>query len=226
MTADPQIGHDAEDQQAAHQRAEALPVAIRLAQADDLEHVLALHREAFADKFRGAFGQHGMERGVAVLALVWQRQGAAALRGVFVAEQHGTVVGTATMRTWEMGSDDGGVAEQIFRQQLGFWPMLRALLAFSLLDHQIERREGFVTSVAVAANQRRTGVARALLTHIEHEARVRGKRFLGLYVSAENRGALRLYQSLGFQEVRLQRSLMSRFLFGAGRWIYMRKDLR
>jgi ribosomal protein S18 acetylase RimI-like enzyme len=83
-----------------------------------------------------------------------------------------------------------------------------------------------VTSVAVAANQRRTGVARALLTHIEHEARVRGKRFLGLYVSAENRGALRLYQSLGFQEVRLQRSLMSRFLFGAGRWIYMRKDLR
>jgi ribosomal protein S18 acetylase RimI-like enzyme len=45
-------------------------------------------------------------------------------------------------------------------------------------------------------------------------------------VSAENHGALRLYQSLGFQGVRLHRSLMSRFLFGAGRWIYMRKDLR
>lgn len=212
-------------QPAARPAAGALPVAIRPARLDDIGLILALHREAFADKFGGAFGPGATERGVAALAAAWRRQGPPALRGMFVAEHEGAVIGTTTVRTWEMSGDDGGAAEIAFHEELGLWRAARSLFALSLLDHRIERREGFVTDVAVLAPYRRGGVARALLARAEQEALLRGKRFLGLYVSARNEGARSLYRDLGFYRVRVRRSFLAWLIFGQGRWVYMRKDI-
>ncbi|HMQ33258.1 MAG TPA: GNAT family N-acetyltransferase [Chloroflexaceae bacterium] len=212
-------------QPAARPAGGAVAVAIRPARLDDIGLILALHREAFADKFGGAFGAGATERGVAALAAAWRRQGPPALRGMFVAEHEGRVVGTTTVRTWEMSGDDGGAAEIAFHEELGLWGAARSLFALSLLDHRIERREGFVTDVAVLAPYRRGGVARALLARAEQEAMLRGKRFLGLYVSARNEGARSLYSGLGFRNVRVRRSLLAWLIFGQGRWVYMRKDL-
>lgn len=212
-------------QQAARSSAGPLPVTIRPARLDDIGLILELHREAFADKFGGAFGTGATDRGVAALAAAWRRQGSPALRGMFVAEHEGAVVGTTTVRTWEMSSDDGGAAEIAFQQELGVWRATRSLFALSLLDHRIERREGFITDVAVLASFRRGGVARALLARAEQEAVLRGKRFLGLYVSAGNQGARALYRDLGFYNLRTRRSLLTWLIFGQGRWVYMRKDL-
>lgn len=203
----------------------AVQATIRPARLDDIALILELHREAFADKFGGAFGPDATDRGVAALAAAWRRQGPIALRGMFIAEYEGRVIGTTTVRTWEMTSDDGGAAEIAFHQELGLWRAIRSLFALSLLDHQIERREGFVTDVAVLAPYRRGGVARALLARAEQEAQLRNKRFLGLYVSARNEGARALYHSLGFYDVRVRRSLLAWLIFGQGRWVYMRKDL-
>lgn len=212
-------------QQAARSAGGAIPVAIRPARLDDIDRILGLHREAFADKFGGAFGSGATDRGVAALAATWRRQGAPAMRGMFVAEYEGAVVGTTTVRTWEMGVDDGGAAEIAFQEELGLWRAARSLFALSLLDHRIERREGFITDVAVLAPYRRGGVARAMLARAEQEALLRGKRFLGLYVSARNQGARSLYGDLGFYTVRTRRSLLAWLIFGQGRWVYMRKDL-
>jgi ribosomal protein S18 acetylase RimI-like enzyme len=203
-----------------------IPALIRPARLDDVRLILALHRDAFADKFGGAFGADGAERGAAALEATWRRQGPAALRGMLVAEHEGAVIGTTTVRTCEMGSgDDGGAAEVAFHEQLGLWRAVRSLFALSLLDHRIERREGFITDVAVLGPYRRSGVARALLARAEQEAQLRGKRFLGLYVSAANAGARDLYQRVGFHSVRVRRSPLAWLFFGQGRWIYMRKDL-
>jgi ribosomal protein S18 acetylase RimI-like enzyme len=198
---------------------------VRTARLDDVAAILALHREAFADKFGGAFGRGGVDKGVKALAAAWRRQGQLAVRGMLVAEYEGEVIGTTTVRTWEMSGDDGGAAELAFQEELGFWRSMRSLFALSLLDHRIERGEGFITDVAVLAHYRRGGVARALLARAEQEARMRAKRFLGLYVSARNEGARVLYRSLGFREIRVRRSLIAWLLFGQGRWIYMRKEL-
>lgn len=201
------------------------PLTIRPARMDDIHAILALHREAFADKFGSAFGSAGAERGMAALASAWQRQGASALRGMFVAEYQQQIIGTTTVRTWEMGGDNSGAAELAFHEELGLFGAARSLFALSLLDHRIQRGEGFVTDVAVLAPYRRSGVARALLARAEQEARLRGKRFLGLYVAARNDAAQRLYRSLGFATVRVRRSLLAWLIFGQGRWYYMRKDL-
>lgn len=201
------------------------PLTIRAARMDDIHAILALHREAFADKFGSAFGACGAERGVAALASAWQRQGASALRGMFVAEYQQQIIGTTTVRTWEMSSDDSGAAELAFHEELGLFGAARSLFALSLLDHRIQHGEGFVTDVAVLAPYRRSGVARALLARAEQEARLRGKRFLGLYVAARNDAARRLYGSLGFSTIRVRRSFLAWLIFGQGSWHYMRKDL-
>lgn len=207
------------------QSATALQVVIRPAQLGDIYPILGLHREAFADKFGAAFGARGTARGVEAMAEAWRRQGMPALRGMLVAEADQQVIGTITLRTWEMGGDSSGTAELAFHQVLGVWGALRSIFALSLLDHQIDRAEGYVTDVAVLSNYRRRGVAQALLARAEGEARLRRKRYLALYVGAKNLGAIDLYRRFGFADWRTRRSLLAGWMLRQSAWIFMRKEL-
>jgi ribosomal protein S18 acetylase RimI-like enzyme len=135
------------------------------------------------------------------------------------------VVGTTTLRTWEMGGDNTGAAEMAFHQVLGTWGVLRSTFALSLVDHQIDRAEGFISDVAVLGPYRRRGIARALLTRAEEEARIRRKRYLGLYVSGSNQAAQELYLRLGFITRRVRRSLLAGLILHQRTWVYMRKEL-
>jgi ribosomal protein S18 acetylase RimI-like enzyme len=202
-----------------------LTIDIRPARMDDVYPILGLHREAFADKFGAAFGARGAARGIEAMAEAWRRQGANALRGMLVAIADSQVIGTITLRTWEMGSDNSGAAELAFHQVLGAWGAMRSIFALSLLDHLIGRDEGYITDVAVLSAYRRRGVAQALLARAEEDARIRRKRFLGLYVSAANQAARRLYLHAGFVEHHKRRSLLAGWLLRQRVWIYMRKDV-
>lgn len=200
-------------------------IEIRPARMDDIYPILRLHCEAFADKFGAAFGTQGTARGIEAMAEAWRRQGASALRGMLVAWVDSQIVGTITIRTWEMSGDDGGAAEIAFHQVLGAWGAIRSIFALSLLDHQIDRSEGYITDVAVLGPYRRRGVARALLKRAEEEARLRRKRYLGLYVSASNQAARRLYEQAGFSQQHTRRSLLAGWLLRQSTWLYMRKNL-
>lgn len=207
------------------QRATSFAGHIRPARLEDIDPILTLQREAFADKFGGAFGQENIDKGVIALAASWRRQGPTSMRGMLVAEAHDTIVGTTTLRTSAMGNDDGAAAELAFQQALGAWGAARSLFALSILDHRIGRDEGFITDVAVLAPWRRQGVARDLLARAEEEARLKRKRYLGLYVSAANQQARPLYASLGYRDIRTRHSWAARFIFGQRSWVYMCKDL-
>jgi ribosomal protein S18 acetylase RimI-like enzyme len=198
---------------------------IRFARMEDIHPILHLHREAFADKFGVAFGAKGTDRGVEAMAEAWRKQGLSALRGMLVAVSEGQIIGTTSLRTWEMGGDMSGAAEIVFHRMLGTWGALRSIFTLSLLDHSIDRFEGYITDVAVLQQYRRRGIARALLMRARDEAQQRNKRFLGLYVSASNGGALRLYQQLGFAKSRIRRSIFAGLLLHQRSWIYMRKEL-
>lgn len=200
-----------------------LTIDIRPARMDDIYPILGLHREAFADKFGAAFGVRGTDRGVEAMAEAWRRQGVAALRGMLVACADSQIIGTITLRTWEMGNDNTGAAEMAFHQVLGPWGATRSIFALSLLDHPIARDEGYITDVAVLSPYRRRGVAQALLAQVEDDARLRRKRFLALYVSAGNLAARTLYAQAGFSEERKRRSLLAGWLLRQRTWIYMRK---
>ena len=202
-----------------------LTIEIRPARLGDVYPVLALHREAFADKFGAAFGTRRTAQGVEAMAEAWRRQGSSALRGMLVACVDMDVIGTITLRTWEMGGDDTAAAELAFQQVLGSWGAFRSIFALSLLDHTISRDEGYITDVAVLSEYRRRGVAQALLARAEDEARIRRKRYLALYVSGANRGAQTLYERVGFTPQRVRRSLLTSLILHQMSWVYMRKDL-
>ncbi len=200
-------------------------LVLRSATIHDINSILALHREAFADKFGRAFGHDGLARGSAALAAAWRRQGNRALRGMIVAEWQHQIIATTTLRTWELGEDDAIATETAFQQELGLWGATRSMFILSLLNHPIGRQEGFITDVAVLSEYRRRGVACALLQHAEKKARQHGKHYLALYVSSTNRGAIALYKQLGFYRARTRRSWLTRLCFGQRTWYYLRKDL-
>ncbi len=198
---------------------------IRPARLGDIAAIIDLHSRAFADTFGGAFGRGGIERGTQAIAAAWRRQGAVAMRGMLVAERDGQMIGTTTLRTWEMVCDDADSAELAFQEILGVWGAARSLFALSLLNHHIDHHEGFLADVAVLEAYRHSGVAHSLIARAEEDARARRKRFLGLYVSARNTCARSLYQSLGFTDARIRRSPLAWLFFGQGTWHYMRKSL-
>ena len=208
-----------------HAATEPLTIDIRPARLDDIYQILNLHREAFADKFGAAFGSRGVARGIEAMAEAWRRQGSSALRGMQVAWADDLIIGTITLRTWEMGADDSGSAELAFQKVLGSWGAIRSIFALSLLDHQIDRDEGYITDVAVLGAYRRRGVAQSLLAQAEEEARLRRKRYAGLYVSAANQAARSLYVRAGFTVQRTRRSLLAGIILHQHAWVYMRKNL-
>lgn len=200
---------------------------VRPASLHDINAILVLHQQAFADKFGSAFGQGegGLMRGAAALEAAWRYQNGRALRGMLVAEWQHRIIGTTTLRTWELGDDDSEAIETAFQQVLGVWGALRSMFVLSLLNHRIARTEGFITDVAVDEAFQRRGVATALLVEAETVARRRRKHHLGLYVSSTNQGAITLYKQFGFNIQHTRHSLLTRIFFGHRTWYYMRKTL-
>lgn len=201
-------------------------IIIRAAQLDDIYNILSLHREAFSDKFGAAFGLRGSDLGVEAMAEAWRRQGVLALRGMLVAVLDQHIVGTISMRTSDSIGDNNGAAEHAFHQVLGHWRALRSIMVLSILDHHIDQAEAYITDVAVLHAFRRRGIAHSMLERVEQEARNHGKRYLGLYVSASNSTARRLYELHGFYQQRSRYSFLSACMLREPKWFYMRKDLR
>src|SRR5688572_11703940 len=106
---------------------EPQPLDIRPALMEDLEAMLDLHVVAFNDKFRATFGVKHIEHGRAAMVRAHQLQGMQSLAGMYVARLDGEVVGTITLRTWDMHVDDPMATERAFYQTLGFWRTVRAL---------------------------------------------------------------------------------------------------
>ncbi|TFD06616.1 MULTISPECIES: ribosomal protein S18-alanine N-acetyltransferase [unclassified Cryobacterium] len=65
--------------------------------------------------------------------------------------------------------------------------------------------EGDIQTIAVAESARGRGLGRTLMQALINEARKRGARLIFLEVRADNPGAQRLYERLGFIEVGVRR---------------------
>lgn len=212
---------------AASQESISIPdIHIRAAEMRDINTILVLHCEAFADKFGGAFGTKGVTKGATAMANAWKRQGSSSLAGMLVAELDSQIIGTIMLRTYEMDNDQNYATELAFQQTLGIWGAAWSIFALSLLSHKIGKYEGFITDVAVLKPFRRRGVAQKLLVEAEKKARAQNKSYLGLYVSSANDGARHLYESNGFHQAHVRRSWMTRLIFGQREWIYMRKNVQ
>lgn len=66
--------------------------------------------------------------------------------------------------------------------------------------------EGHITNVAVAKNERRQGIAKALISHFIEIAKSENLEFMTLEVRASNIEAISLYKSFGFVDVGLRKN--------------------
>jgi ribosomal protein S18 acetylase RimI-like enzyme len=199
---------------------------IRPATVADIDALVAVHADAFNDKFMQAFGARKFHRGLALLAETWRRQGNAGLHGIWVVEWHDTIIGTIAVRARHTLRETPMVpVEWLFIRGLGFFRAMYALSALSVIDYSIRFDEMYISDVAVVSAYRRRGVAAAMLHHAEQEARRQHVKYLSLYVNARNRAARELYLKMGFQMHHMRRSLWAWVLIRHANWALMRKDV-
>src|ERR671918_427197 len=104
----------------------------------------------------------------------------------------------------------------------------RAVWATTLLSYPTYSSvasEAYIERLVIAPSFRRQGMARRLLSAAEGLARDAGKKSVGLHVTVNNLGALRLYEAEGYVEVSRQRSLIAAWFMDIREWHYLKKEL-
>lgn len=66
---------------------------------------------------------------------------------------------------------------------------------------QMEEQIGYVVTLDVAARWRRQGLARILMSEMETKVRIAGGNAMVLHVFPGNEGAVRFYQTIGYQSL-------------------------
>jgi len=99
------------------------------------------------------------------------------------------------------------------------------LVKFFILEESVDSDSCYIVYIGVSSEARGKGIGKALLKRGEDFARERGKRYLSLAVAANNDIAYRLYQKVGFKDIKRNKDIFTKLIFGIGTWIYMKKEL-
>ena len=94
-------------------------------------------------------------------------------------------------------------SRKLFERSVTFeaWDQNRLVGLLAAYINDPHKGTGFITSVSTVASHAGRGIASTLLGYCAHYARIRGFATLRLEVSAQNSGAVRLYQKHGFAPV-------------------------
>lgn len=200
---------------------------IRPATLADIDSMVAVHGEAFNDKFVLAFGRRHLQRGLALIAETWRRQGQAGLQGIWVVELERRIVATIAMRSRGTLRNVPLVpVEWLFIRGIGFMRAMYALAVLSAIEHApIRIGELYISDVAVASAYRRRGIAALMLRHAEREAQRQRLQYLSLYVHAHNQAALALYAKAGFVTAKTRTSVWTWLLLRNWSWLLLQKDI-
>jgi ribosomal-protein-alanine N-acetyltransferase len=73
------------------------------------------------------------------------------------------------------------------------------------VERTVTGLQAYVVTLDVAAEYRRKGLARRLMRESEASAMAAGARWMQLHVFTENEGAIRFYERMGYERIRVRR---------------------
>ncbi|CAN5704194.1 hypothetical protein BH18ACT11_BH18ACT11_01610 [soil metagenome] len=206
---------------------EAEQFTVRYSGPDDDPAIAALVVEGFLDKFRPVFGRR-MDRSLKVMEKWISLEHASGGVTSLVVEGYATseVAGSVGVRTGASREDvlARGLWNSLTRN-LGFPQAVWATILLSFPRYTSNPSEAYVERLVVSPSFRRQGMARRLLAAAEDLARDAGKETIGLHVTGDNLGALRLYEAEGYVETSRQRSLLTAYFLNIREWLYLKKEL-
>lgn len=206
---------------------EAEQFTVRHSGPDDDPAIAALVVEGFLDKFRPVFGRR-MDRSLKVMEKWISLEHASGGVTSLVVEGYATseVAGSVGVRTGASREDilARGLWNSLTRN-LGFPRAVWATTLLSFPRYTSDPSEAYVERLVISPSFRRQGMARRLLAAAEDLARDDGKETIGLHVTGDNLGALRLYEAEGYVEISRQRSLITAYFLNIREWLYLKKEL-
>jgi len=206
---------------------EAEQFTVRLAWPDDDQAIAALVVEGFLDKFRPVFGGR-MDRSLKVMEKWISLEHASGGVTSLVVEGYANaeIAGSVGVRT--EASREDILARGLWRSLTRNLGIPRAVWATTLLSYPRYSSvvsEAYVERLVISPSFRRQGMARRLLAAAEDLARDAGKKTVGLHVTGNNLGALRLYEAEGYKVASRQRSFVTAWFLDIREWLYLRKEL-
>src|SRR5919199_1357040 len=206
---------------------EAEQFTVRFAEPEDDPAIAALVVEGFLDKFRPVFGSR-MDRSLKVMERWVDLEHASGGVTSLVVEGYATseIAGSVGIRT-EASREDvlaRGLWTSLTRN-LGFARAVWATTLLSYPRYSSDSSEAYLERLVISPSFRRQGMARRFLSAAEDLARDAGKKTMGLHVTGDNLGALRLYEAEGYAEVSRQRSFITAWFMDIREWLYLKKGL-
>jgi GNAT superfamily N-acetyltransferase len=187
------------------QEPEATTLSLRNARPEDASAVAQILANAFPSLYRGTFGRLDLAAIQKLLQSLYSH-GHLSLDDTRLCEVDGQVAGIMILHT---GQPIGrGSAAAFWRMLARRYGLLRAprlftggILSNLMLDSRIPRAADlvYIEALAVAELHRGKGIGTRLLADAEQWAREHGRSRLALHVLANNTGARRLYERIGFR---------------------------
>ena len=206
---------------------EAEQFTVRLARSEDDQAIAALVVEGFLDKFRPVFGRR-MDRSVKIMEKWISLEHASGGVRSLVVEGYADseIAGSVGVRT-EVSREDI-LARGLWKSLTRNLGIPRAVWATTLLSYPTYSSvasEAYIERLVISPSFRRQGMAQRLLEAAEDLARDAGKKTVGLHVTGNNLGALRLYEAEGYEVVSRQRSIIAAWFLDIREWLYLKKEL-
>lgn len=185
---------------------------------DELRHSAAeIYDVAFGEKLSIAIPDKSLR-----IAILEQGMGSS-FSFAAVSENH--LAGIAGFKSAN-GSFTGGITFRLLKENLGFFPALRAVIVLSLSKRKFVSGQLLMDGIAVSTHMRGGGIGTKLLTSLIEFAHNEGYRSIRLDVIDTNPAARRLYERVGFKPVRTARFVYLKWLLGFKAVTQMQYELK
>lgn len=144
--------------------------------------------------------------------------------GYIVAEENNEILGVMVLE-WLNQNRPPNEHNLLQASKYGWWKVIKLLFGLWILTRKPKTGECYIEHIAVKPEVQGKGVGTKLLEFGKELARKKGFEKFTLYVSSSNKGAIKLYEKLGFNILRTGRSYLTKHLFGIKEWYYMSQNL-